>query len=92
MHQLAKLVGEQDWRIVCDQSTFDKCRADARFPFVVTLARAVNALNFVNSAMVDKKGRNDPAAMRDRFNSYLFGSAIMYEALRLVRAMKKPFS
>ena len=41
--------------------------------------------------MVDKQGKDDPAAQRDRLNSYLFGSAIIYEALKLVRAMNQPF-
>jgi hypothetical protein len=33
-----------------------------------------------------------PRAARDRLNSYFFGSAIMYEALKLVRAMNQLFS
>ena len=82
---------ETDWHIICDADTFEKCRKDVKFAYIVTLARAVNALNFVNSVMVDKQGKDDPAAQRDRLNSYLFGSAIMYEALKLVRAMNQPF-
>jgi hypothetical protein len=82
---------DQDWRIICDDETFGRCKKDARFPYIVTLARAVNALNFANSAMVNARGKYDPAAHRDRVNSYLFGSAIMYEALNLIRAMNQPF-
>jgi len=82
---------EIEWHITCDTHTYEKCRKDAKFAYIVTLARTVNALNFVNSVMVDIQGRDDPAAQRNRLNSYLFGSAIMYEALKLVRAMNKVF-
>jgi hypothetical protein len=82
---------EIEWHITCDPQTFGKCREDPKFAYIVTLARTVNALNFVNSVMVDTQGRDDPAAQRNRLNSYLFGSAIMYEALKLVRTMNKVF-
>lgn len=82
---------EPDWHITCDEGTFERCRTDVKFAYIVTLARAVNALNFVNSIMATTLGKDDPAAQRDRLNSYLFGSAIMYEALKLVRAMNQPF-
>jgi hypothetical protein len=76
---------EIEWHITCDLQTFEKCRKDTKFAYIVTLARAVNALTFVNSVMVEMQDRDDPAAQRNRLNSYLFGSAIMYEALKLVR-------
>jgi hypothetical protein len=82
---------ETDWHITCDAETFERCRNDPKFAHIVTLARAVNALNFVNSVMVDSRGKDDPAAQRNRMNSYLFASAIMYEALKLVRILNQPF-
>ncbi len=82
---------ETDWHITCDPETFERCRSDPKFAYIVTLARAVNALNFVNAVMVTSQGKDDPAAQRDRINSYLFGSGIMYEALKLIRAMNQPF-
>jgi hypothetical protein len=82
---------ETDWHITCDAETFEKCRRDNKFTYIVTLARAVNALNFVHSVMIYTQGSDDPASMRNRFNSYLFGSALMYEALKLIRAMNQPF-
>jgi hypothetical protein len=84
-------IEEPDWHIVCDAETFAKCKSDPKFAYVVTLARTVNALNFVNSVMENVQNKHDPAARRDRLNSYLFGSAIMYEVLKLVRAMNKAF-
>ena len=56
---------------------------------VVALARVVNALNAAHSLMVRTENRNTPAALRDRMNSYFFVSAILYESLKLIRAMSK---
>lgn len=69
-------IEETDWHITCDPNTFERCRNNPKFAYIVTLARAVNALNFVNSVMVTSHGKDDPAAQRDRINAYLFGSAI----------------
>jgi hypothetical protein len=82
---------EIDWQSWCDQETFEKCRKDEKFPYIAALGRVINAFNFVYSVMTHSIGDNSPAAMRDRLNSYLFGSAIMYEALELVRNMGKAF-
>lgn len=84
-------VQETDWHITCDAEVFERCRNEPKFAYIVTLARAVNAVNFVHSVMVTSQGKDDPAARRDRINSYLFGSAIMYEALKFVRAMNQSF-
>lgn len=80
-----------DWRIECDRATFEKARLDPKFPLIVALARAVNALHFVNSAMLHAGENDAPENSRDRLNSYFFASAIMYEAIKLIRAMVRPF-
>jgi len=80
-----------DWQVVCDRQAFDKCLADDKFAHIVALARAVNALRFVHSAMLHSGAGDSPEARCGRLNSYLFGSAIMYECLKLVKAMNKPF-
>jgi hypothetical protein len=74
-------------QIYGNPAVFKKCRGDKRFAYVVALARAVNALNSANSLMMSTTGRNDPAAHRDRMNSYFFVSAILYETLKLIRTM-----
>src|SRR5258708_12824155 len=80
-----------DWQIRCDRQTLDKCLKDEKFPYIVALARAVNALRFVHTAMRHAGNGDAPEAQRARMNSYLFASAILYEALHLVEAMNKPF-
>ncbi len=80
-----------DWHVICDQPTFEKCKQDEKFAYIVTLARAVNAIYFVHAAISGRETQTSPGAKRDRFNSFLFGSAIMYEALVLIRKMNRPF-
>ncbi len=91
MEALTLAIHDSDWQIQCNREIFDRCVEDEKFAYIVALARAVNALRFVNSAMVHAGGGDAPEAKRARFNSYLFASAIMYEALRLVRAMNRTF-
>jgi hypothetical protein len=80
-----------EWQVECDRETFDKCVADEKFAHIVALARAVNALRFVHSAMLHSGTGDSPEARCGRLNSYLFGSAIMYECMKLLKAMNKPF-
>jgi hypothetical protein len=70
---------------------FIKCRTDKKFAYIVALARAVNALNSAHSLMMSSGRRNDPAAIRDRMNSYFFVSAILYETLKLIRKMSNVY-
>jgi len=82
-----------NWFIEATPEIYKKAQADERFPFIVALGRAVNALNFVRSlAKLRSLDDNSPAAKRDRMNSYLFGSAIMYEILKLIRKMNQFFA
>ena len=83
--------GIADWEVVCGRATLEKCLTDERFAHIVALARAVNALRFVHCAMLSAGTGDSPEARCGRLNSYLFGSAIMYECLRLLKAMNKPF-
>lgn len=81
------------WFIAASAEEYAKVLKDERFSYIVALGRAVNALNFVRSlAKLRSDTDSSPAAKRDRMNSYLFGSAIMYEVLRLIEALNKPFA
>lgn len=82
-----------DWFINAKPEMYKKAQADERFPYIVALGRAVNALNFVRSLVTLRPLDDDsPAAKRDRMNSYLFASAIMYEVLGLIKRMNKTFA
>jgi hypothetical protein len=47
-----------DWYIDCDAETFAKCKDDPKFAYIVTLARSVNALNFVAGATPSSEAIN----------------------------------
>jgi hypothetical protein len=78
---------DTEQQIYGNPGIFKRCRADKKFAYVVALARAMNALNSAHSLMMTTGSRNDPAALRDRMNSYFFVSAILYETLELIRKM-----
>ncbi len=52
----------------------------------------MNALNSAHSLMMSTTGKDTPAAIRDRMNSYFFVSGILCEALKLIRAMNTVFA
>jgi hypothetical protein len=83
---------EREWQIYGNPAVLAKARADKKFAYVVALARAVNALNSAHSLMENATDNNSPAGLRDRMNSYFFVSAILYEALKLIRTMNKLFA
>jgi hypothetical protein len=80
------------WEIVCQGELLAKCRRDPKFPYLVTLSRAVNAINSVTSILNHAFNRDTPAGRRDVWNSFLFVSAILYEGLKLVQKMNQAFA
>jgi hypothetical protein len=77
-----------DWRIECDAVVFERIKCEASFQQILALSRAVNSLQFVVSAF---DAQNTSTAQRSRINSFLFGSAILYEGLQLVQKMNQHF-
>src|SRR5467141_1917515 len=78
------------WTIFCGPDVFDQCRKREGFSELVCLARCINTLNFLFSAVSRQQG-TDPHHFRDRMNYYFFTAGILYEGLGLVRKMNKPF-
>jgi hypothetical protein len=78
-----------DWRIECDSAVFERIKGEAGFQQILALSRAVNSLQFVVWAF-DAENIS-PTAQRSRINSFLFGSAILYEGLLLVEKMNQHF-
>ena len=83
---------EEEWEIACDKETFAKVRQEVKFAYIVALARAVNALNAVHSLLLQSPQIETPERVRNGMNAYFFGSALLYEGLRLIRKMNKPFA
>ena len=85
-------IPEEEWEITCDKETFAKVRKEVKFPYIVALARAVNALNTVHSILLLSPPEETPERVRNGMNSYFFASALVYEGLSLIRKMTKPFA
>jgi len=86
------MTSHSDWYIDADEETLTKSKADPRFPDIIALSRAVNAVYFFHSVIVLPRDEDDsPDAMRGRLNSYLFTCATLHEALLLVEKMNKNF-
>jgi hypothetical protein len=69
-----------------------RCAADEKFAYVVALARAANALLAAHSLMNGTEGKTNPGAQRDRMNAHFLASGILYECMKLIRAMNKTFA
>jgi hypothetical protein len=80
-----------NWSLQCDNAVFERIKNEESFQQILALARAVNGLRFAISAMVPDANDMSPTARRARINSFLFGSAILYEGLLLVEKMNKRF-
>jgi hypothetical protein len=82
---------KSEWIFECDTAVFERIKSEANFQQVVALARAVNSLEFALSAIIADAQDHSSNASRSRINSFLFGSAILYEGLLLVERMNKEF-
>src|SRR5260370_34750435 len=80
-----------NWSLICDATTFARCKADNKFPYIVMLSRAVNSLNFAHSAMIHVGEGDAPEMQRDRLISYFLASALLYECFNLIKSMKPVF-
>jgi len=78
-------------QIYGDAKVLKKCQSDKKFAYVVALARAVNAFNAAHALMVLTGDTDTPAAQRNKMNAYFFTSAVLYEALKLIRSMSAVF-
>ena len=79
------------WEVYLSKDDFDKIRSDARFGAVLRLARVVNSLQFCFNSLVVVGDEDTPANQRQRLNSFLFASGVLYEGLKVVRSLMKHF-
>jgi hypothetical protein len=80
-----------NWLIECDAAVFEQLKGESSFQQILALARAVNGLQFVFDAFVADAQDTSSRAKHSRINSFLFGSAILYEGLLLVEKMNQEF-
>jgi len=80
-----------EWSLICNAENFERCKQNKEFSQLVALARCVNAMNFIYAAVQSITDPTAPSAFRERINFYFFASAILYEALELIKKMKATF-
>ncbi len=83
---------KDSWELRCSEEKFEDLRNDERFWSIVTLARTLNALRFSQVAFFAVSDEDTPAARRQRINSFVYSSAILYEALNFAQTLGKYFS
>ena len=80
------------WVVEIDAAKFADLKKKERFWQLVALARAVNALRFVHTALLRHEGEEDSLdARRTQFNSFFSNCALLFEALLLVERLNKNF-
>lgn len=79
------------WYITCSPETFNRLRSDERFLHLLTLARIVNALHFCIRPVIDVKDSDSPNATRQRINSFLFTSSVLWEGFLSIEKMRRYF-
>ena len=79
------------WDITCSKETFNSLRSDERFLNLLALARLVNALRFCQQPVIDAGNSDKPSATRQRLNSFLFASSVLYEGFLLVEKLGQYF-
>lgn len=83
---------KKSWVIETDKKNFDQLKTQERFCQLVALSRAVNALRFVQMALLAHESDDDSlVAQRTRYNSFFFNCSLLYEALLLVERLGKHF-
>lgn len=79
------------WDIVCSKRQFDKLKSDERFLALLRLARFVNALMFCHRPVINAGNMDTPDATRQRINSFVFASSVLYEGFRVAEQLGKHF-
>ncbi len=80
------------WEMACEGDDLKKCRKDPRFPYIVTLARATNALHLVVAIVPHIEDVSSPSGARDFWNAFFFTYGVLYESLQLTKKMNKAFA
>lgn len=81
----------ESWRLTIAAARYAELASDERFVHLLALARCVNSLRFGQSALNAVRNSDSPDGMRTRFNSFLYTSAVLFEALNVARWLASHF-
>lgn len=79
------------WQLSCDEATFQVCRKDPRFAYIVALSRSINALNSAHALLLAAAHDTTPKGFRNRMNGYFFICSVLYEIIGLIGRMSSVF-
>jgi hypothetical protein len=82
---------QETWELGWWRKDFRKLRTDPAFCAVVTLARAVNILRFVQSAIVGLPRDARPETRRQTMNAFYLAGAVLVEVEALVNGIARYF-
>jgi hypothetical protein len=82
---------EQTWELGWWRKEFRKLRQDEAFAAIVTLARAINMLRFIQVVIADLPRADTPTRRRQMMNGFFLSGAVLVEAERLVKNMGRHF-
>lgn len=67
-------------------------RTDPRFHAVMKLSRIANTIRYTQVSLLEHRLADTPTAKRQRFSSFFYASAIVFEGLKLTQTLGKEFS
>jgi hypothetical protein len=79
------------WELVIPTHLRDSLRSDPRFHAVMKLSRIANTIRFTQVALTQHRMADTPTAKRQRFSSFFYASAIVFEGLKLTQTLGKDF-
>jgi len=79
------------WQIAIPASQMDSLRGQVRFQRLLTLAQIVNSMRFAQSAAVDRRGDDSPAADRQRAESVFYLAGVLDEGLNYAEHLGEHF-
>lgn len=79
------------WEITLSREQFKGLQKNERFWAVLTLARVVNALRFIQVAANSPESHDSPSVHRQIMNSCLFLGAVLYEGMAFAKSLGKHF-
>jgi hypothetical protein len=82
---------DTEWEVFCTSSEFDQVRNNEKFQRIVTLARIVNSIRFIQIAVTGQKGNDTPSAVRQRIASLFYLAGVLYEGLKFADRLGEIF-
>jgi hypothetical protein len=85
MNETSGDAATERWTLGCSPEQFAALAGDARFPLMLSFARASNALRFALATLTEGEEDGTPARVRQRMNAFMLLAGTVFEAVRLAQ-------